>query len=153
MSFADDLKIGEDAENEFIGLLEKYDWNTGRNTSKTVIEKRFYDLWAQKPAPKKAKPKTPRPVITFEIKNDRRVKETGNVYLEHETIKNSRADYIVYKLDTDGKFYLQERGFVLNLLDTPQFKQVSGGDRWGIGTLIPEKMFVKMFVDAEKAFS
>jgi hypothetical protein len=109
-------------------------------------------LWARKLAPKTPKPLKPRNVETFEVKFDRRVSETGNVYFEHETLANSRADFIVYKLDSDGKFYAQALSAVLNLLKLPQFKQVNGGDKWGLGTLIPEPQFKELFSEAEKTF-
>lgn len=153
MSFTQDLKVGEEAEKEFGAFLEAHGWNYGFNTCKTITEKRFYDMWAQKAPPQKAKKRTPRPVRTFEIKFDRRVKETGNVYFEHETLENSRADFIVYKLDSDGKFYIQETPKVLVLIKLPQFKSVNGGDKWGPGTLITEEVFKQHFEDTEKTFA
>jgi hypothetical protein len=151
--FLDDLKDGEGAEKEFVTFLDEKGWDAGRNTSSTITEKRFYDLWAQKRPPSKASKKVPRPVFTFEIKRDRKVASTGNVYLEHDTLENSRADYIVYQIDTDNKFYMLDREMVLNLIYSPQFKQVSGGDAWGLGTLIPLQDFLILFKDCEKAFS
>lgn len=152
MSFKKDLKDGEAAEIEFEKLLKSRGYSVGRNTSQTITEKRFYDLWAQTTLKEGVARKVKkRPVETFEIKFDRRVGETGNVYFEHETLEYSRADYIVYKLDSDGKFYIQTRATVLKLIQLPNFKQVSGGDAWGLGTLIPVEQFKQLFNEAEKA--
>lgn len=152
-SWASALKIGEDAEKEFVEFLEKNGWSAGLNTATHLNEKRFYDIWVQESAPAKAKKKKPRPVITIEIKYDKRVKETGNVYFEHETLNNSRADYIVYKLDSTRKFYIAERDVVLNMINLPQFKQVKGGDTKTTGTLVTEELFKGIFTDCEKVFA
>lgn len=34
--------------------------------------------------------------ITYEVKLDRKVQETGNVYVERKSLFNSKADYLVY---------------------------------------------------------
>lgn len=153
MSFRKDLSDGEDAEKEFEAFLLACGYDTGRNTAKTVTEKRFYDMWAKEAPPEKLAKVKIRPVFTYEVKFDRRVKETGNVYFEHETLTNSRADYIVYKLDSTGKFYMQGREAVINLINQPQFKQVNGGDKWGVGTLIPETQFKQLFSEIEKVYN
>jgi hypothetical protein len=150
--FLDDLKDGEQTEVEFCTFLDSVGWDSGRNTSKTITEKRFYDLWAQKKPPSKASKKLPRPVFTFELKRDRKVSTTGNIYLEHEALEHSRADYIVYQIDTDNKFYMLDRGNALALLHAPQFKQVSGGDKWGTGSLIPLEDFVRIFKLCDDSF-
>lgn len=153
MNFQDAKKIGDVAEDEFVEFLRQHGWDAAKSTSTHINERRFYDIWGQKQAPKKPQPLEKRPVITFEIKFDKRVQETGNVYFEHAGLEYSRADYIVYKLDTDGKFYLQERPTVLQLIKLPQFKQVLGGDKKTAGTLIPEEMFKKLFANAETVFA
>jgi len=137
MSFVLDLQAGVEVEEQFVKFLKEFGWKAGRNTSTTLTEKRFYDIWATRP--------NTSAVSTYEIKFDRRASTTGNVYLEHETLENSRADFIVYKLDGENIFYMQDRPTVLNLLFHPAYKQVSGGDKWGLGTLIPVEEFKKLF--------
>lgn len=158
MSFKKDLADGEEAEKEFGEFLRSRGFNLGFNTSKTITEKRFYDLWAS-PAGNKGiagsgKPKVGKgEVKTFEIKFDRRVKETGNIYVEHEALGYSKADSIVYKLDSDGKFYIIPRTVLIAAIKDNPYKQVSGGDRWGRGSLISEALVKELFTDVEKAFT
>lgn len=151
MSFIKDLKDGEEAEGELLTYFHSCGLKTGFNTSTTVTEKRFFDIWAKKEVPNKPRKPKKTPVETFEVKYDRKASSTGNVYFEHETLENSRADFIVYKLDT-GQFYIQGRGAVLNFLHNPAFKQVSGGDAWGLGTLIPVPIFKELFSEIEKVY-
>lgn len=134
MSFKQDLAVGEAVEQEFVEFLKKQGLKAGLNSSKTVAEKRFYDIYADNG-------------LTYEVKFDRRVTDTGNIYLEHDGLGHSRADIIVYKLDVDGKFYFMGREQVLEILKDKRFKQVSGGDKWGKGTLIPLNEFRKLFID------
>lgn len=139
MSFITDLKAGQTAEDEFVEFLKSFGLRAGRNTATNQREMALYDVWDNN-------------YKTYEIKYDRRVTETGNVYLEHEALSHSNANYIVYKLDIDNKFYILDRDGTLSLLESPKFKIVSGGDKWGKGTLIPYEDFIQLFKDCHDAF-
>lgn len=150
MPFIKDLKDGENAENELVGLLNDWGWSCGKNSATSITEKRFYDIWIQRPLLKLQK-KTRRPVFCLEVKFDRKVRDTKNVYFEHETVENSRADYFVYKLDSDNQYYMAAIEMVRSIIDNPHFKQVKGGDSWGPGTLVPIETFKQIFIPCEEA--
>lgn len=38
---------------------------------------------------------------TFEVKFDRQAKTTGNLYIEHKCLNNSKADYFIYVASND----------------------------------------------------
>ena len=139
MSFRADLKAGHTAEDEFVLLLNSFGIKAGRNTATNQREMALYDVWDEH-------------YQTYEIKFDRRVSETDNVYLEHEALSHSNAHFIVYKLDIDNKFYILDRAGALYAMELPQFKVVSGGDKWGAGTLIPVDEFRKIFRDCNEVF-
>lgn len=140
MSFIKDLKAGQSAEDEFVELLKSYGIKAGRNTATNQREMALYDVWDEN-------------YKTYEIKFDRRVSETNNVYLEHDALSHSNAHFIVYKLDIDDKFYILDRLGALYHIDDPQYKVVSGGDQWGKGTLIPYEKFRTLFIDCHNVFS
>lgn len=156
MQFDEAKAIGDIAEDEFVEFLHTHGWDGAKMHECgriPLVERRFWDVWGQKAVPSKAVPVEERPILTFEVKYDKRVKETGNVYLEHEGLRLSRADIIVYKLDSDGQFYIQRYDKVMQYIKATGFKKILGGNEKTPGTLIPEAIFKKLFVNAEKEFA
>lgn len=139
MTFIRDLKAGQTAEEEFVELLQSYGLRAGRNTATNQREMALYDVWDEN-------------YQTYEIKLDRRAEETGNIYFEHECLSHSNAHFIVYKVDVDNKFYIIDRESLLSHIHNPKYKVVSGGDKWGKGTLIPVDEFRTLFKDCQDAF-
>jgi hypothetical protein len=71
---------------------------------------------------------------TWEVKSDRLWHQTGNVFLEHEAVEHSKADYF---LIFAGLTYILPRETVLELLEGP-YRNVRGGDDLrATGTLVP----------------
>ena len=71
----------------------------------------------------------------WEVKCDRLWGTTGNVFLERQALEHSQADYF---LILAGWGYVLTREQILQLLDAPQYRRVTGGDNnWSQGTLIP----------------
>jgi hypothetical protein len=133
MSFTQDQKAGEEIEDQFVARLAAMGIKAGRNSAVNQREMALYDIWDEN-------------YQTYEVKFDRRAKETGNVFLEHRAIQHSNAHYVVYKLDTDDNFYILDLPSVKHLLDDEDFQVKDGGYPPYPGTLIPVKDFKKLFV-------
>lgn len=89
-----DLEVGKKKELEAVSLIEEHYKAHGKRKVKVWLNPatdlegmRECDLFDNFG-------------IKWEIKYDRRHKETGNVYLEHAGIRRSGADYVLFMLDT-----------------------------------------------------
>lgn len=70
----------------------------------------------------------------WEVKCDRLWHQTGNVFLEHQAIEHSKADYF---LIFAGWAFILPRDSVLELKNGP-YRVVNGGDGYrATGTLVP----------------
>ena len=132
MSFTQDLKAGVEVEEELVEFLKGFGLKAGRNQSSSVIESALYDVYDSD-------------YRTYEVKYDRRAQETGNVFLEHKSLTRSHANYVVYKLDGDKKFYILDLHSVKNIIDDDQYEVKDGGSPAYPGTLLPLKEFKRLF--------
>jgi hypothetical protein len=141
MSFGQDLKAGTEVEEEFVEFLKKFGIKAGRNTAKNTKEMALYDVFDSD-------------YRTYEVKFDRKAKDTNNVFLEHESLKRSLSHYVVFKLDGDNNFYILDLPTVKNLIDNPDYPTKWGGSKPAVlGTLIPLKDFKEYFqIFSEKIF-
>lgn len=132
MSFTQDLKAGQEAEYEFVELLISLGIKAGRNTAQNQREMALYDVWDEF-------------YKTYEVKRDKKAKETGNVFLEHDSLSHSNAHFVVYKLDGDKNFYILDLPSVKNCIDNPAYVVKKGGTPAYPGTLMPLEDFKKIF--------
>lgn len=130
MPFHQDLKDGKEIEKQFLVHLINQGERAGLNSSKTLVEQRFYDLYTSDGT-------------LYEIKFDKMWGKTGNVYVEHKSLGTSKADLTVYKLDGKEGFYQIPTSRLREVL--PSYKLVKGGDQKEIGTLVPLESFLKEF--------
>lgn len=128
MSFVQDLNDGLKIEDEFVAYLETQGVTAHRNTAKHVVEKRLYDVFTLAG-------------VLYEIKYDKMWKETRNIYIEDKAINRSRADYIVYKLKGDKRWFVSNRELLMELLNSPRAKKTKGGDRKEEGSLVSTTFF------------
>lgn len=71
--------------------------------------------------------------VKFEVKTDRRWHETGNIYLEHQALEHSQADYYVI---IAGLTYIVPRQALLEVKNAT-VNAVPGGDgHRSLGTLL-----------------
>jgi len=78
-------------------------------------------------------------------------RQTGNVAVEHKTILNSRADFIVYMIDGNEDLYQIGRETLIGLLKenwtrgvSRPWRVVRGGEYQDWMTLIPVREFIGM---------
>lgn len=140
MSFAQDLKVGAEVEKQFVEFLTSLGIKCGRNTAKNTKEMALYDVWDNS-------------YRTYEVKFDRKAQSTNNVFLEHESILRSRAEYIVFKLEGDEAFYIANTEVVQYHIEEKLYPEKSGGYPAMIGSLIPIPKFKKLFKPVEEVIS
>jgi len=85
--------------------------------------------------------------VTYECKRDRLTRKTGNVAVEHKTLLNSQADFIVYMIDgKDGLFQIGRETLIALLKDNwsgeRRWPIVRGGEFQDWMTLIPVREFI-----------
>lgn len=71
---------------------------------------------------------------TWEVKNDKLALQTGNVFLEHEAILHSTADYF---LIFAGFVFILPRPQLVELMNGPYRVTQGGDDLLARGTLVP----------------
>lgn len=150
MEFKQCLEEGEKSEYEFMDILKKQ-WE---GDSLAKIEKsnsHDYDI----------KVSTPSSKVTYEIKTDLLVNETGNVAVEMEkTISGekkksglsvSKADFYVYKLIRDPFFYVIPTKQLRQFITDNSFREEVGGDRNDYRVvLIPKEQFCAQCVQIKR---
>lgn len=87
-NFLLDLKLGQTSEVELSKILINKGWDVEFNTSDDIKILRLWDIKAVRLDV----------TVYIEVKTDLLYKKTGNVAIEWESIHNSSADIIVYKL-------------------------------------------------------
>ena len=115
-TFERDLIEGQQIEKELGDILINNGYKVEYNTAGTIEELKKYDLiiWKNKK-------------ITIEVKHDIMSQQTGNVAVEIKCIRESIADYIVYKLGDE--FYVIKRKDLWVMIQNGEYKRiVDGGD-------------------------
>jgi hypothetical protein len=140
MSFAQDLAVGAEVEQQFVEFLTSLGIKCGRNTATNTKEMALYDVWDNS-------------YRTYEVKFDRKAQSTNNVFLEHESILRSRAEYVVFKLEGDKTFYIANTEFVKYHIEEKLSPEKWGGTPKMLGSLIPLSKFKKIFKPVEEVIS
>jgi len=103
--------------------------------------------------------------ITFEIKNDKRSADTGNIAVEickkdgtPTGLNISQADYWIYF--AAGGMYLAKREDLIDYCKNNNFKKLNGGDNWNTTMLLiplihitKQEFFIKLNLEEENANS
>ena len=87
--------------------------------------------------------------FTYEVKLDRKVPETGNVYIEHKSLFNSKSDYLVYLFQLGAApthfIFIAPSAKVRNYLRRSTAPAVYGGDFKEPGILLKYGEFQTLF--------
>ena len=138
MAFEKDLKKWNETEREFERLLVE---------KETVMALEFAPKGRFKDWDIKARinKNWKESMVTFEIKDDMKSSETGNVWFEYRCygkpswIYSTKADYIVYRID--GRFYIAERWELLTKLNFIDKSNVSWWDfNWAQMFIVSKKL-------------
>lgn len=139
MSFASDLKLGEEYQMRFIDYLSLSEYDEIVMAPKYQFSD--YDLLIKKGATE----------IKYEIKADRLAAKTGNLCIEYECnekpsgISVSKADYYGYfVLGKNEECYIIPVHYLKILIESGDFRKLSGGDKnRSRFYLIPKAKFVQ----------
>jgi hypothetical protein len=130
----EDRRQGEEAESLFMRFLEKKGRHPTREHGSNFPD---FDISDEQ--------------FTYEVKLDRKVQETGNVYIEHKSLFNSKSDYFVYLYElpnVPGRFFIHiaPSAKVRNLYRRVQGQRgIVGGDFKEPGILLTVEEFIQVF--------
>lgn len=83
--------------------------------------------------------------LRFEVKLDRKWRDTGNVAVEEKVLRYTQSDFLVYKLKGVRELLLIPVGRMREIVRSGRYHSVIGGDQAdNYITLIPVREFVRM---------